>query len=58
MNWHSASEFFAMGGRGFYVWGAYGVSFVLIALELWLLRRRRTQTLARLHRLQQLESPR
>ena len=25
MNWNSASEFFAMGGYGLYVWGSYGV---------------------------------
>ena len=23
MNWNSAAEFFAMGGYGLYVWGAY-----------------------------------
>ena len=26
MNWNSASEFFAMGGYGLYVWGAYAVT--------------------------------
>ena len=25
MNWNSAAEFFAMGGYGLYVWGAYAV---------------------------------
>ena len=30
----SISEFFAMGGYGFYVWGAYGLAAVLIAIEL------------------------
>jgi heme exporter protein D len=34
MNWGSASEFFAMGGYGLYVWGSYAVTVVLIALEL------------------------
>ena len=29
-----------MGGYGFYVWGAYDVTFVLIALELVLVVRR------------------
>jgi heme exporter protein D len=24
MNWGSASEFFAMGGHGLYVWGSFG----------------------------------
>lgn len=55
MPWNSVAEFFAMGGRGFFVWGSYLVSFALLALELVLLSRRRKQTLARLRRLQQLE---
>ena len=40
MNWSSAHDFFAMGGYGLYVWGAYGVTVLCIAAELWLLRRR------------------
>lgn len=55
MQWQSMSDFLAMGGRGFYVWGSYGVSAVLILAELWLLRQRRRSTLARLYSLQQLE---
>jgi heme exporter protein D len=31
MNWNSASEFFAMGGYGLYVWGSYAV------VALWML---------------------
>ena len=34
------SEFFAMGGYAWYVWGSYGVTFVLLALEVVLLRKR------------------
>ena len=30
MEWHSLSEFLAMGGRGGFVWGAYGVMAVLM----------------------------
>jgi heme exporter protein D len=39
-------EFFAMGGYAFYVWGSYGVTFALLALELVVLlkRKRETQT--------------
>ena len=39
-------EFFAMGGYGGYVWGAYGVTFLLLAIEVSLLikRKRETQT--------------
>jgi heme exporter protein D len=36
MNWNSATEFFAMGGYGLYVWGAYGVTLVALLLEPWL----------------------
>jgi heme exporter protein D len=35
------SEFLAMGGYGFYVWGAYGVAALAIAAELMALRARR-----------------
>ena len=31
------SEFWAMGGYGFYVWGSYGVTFAAIALEVYFL---------------------
>ena len=37
MQWGSVAEFFAMGGYGFYVWGSYGVTAVLIAAEIVLL---------------------
>lgn len=33
MNWHSASEFFAMGGYGLFVWGAYGVTALCMLAE-------------------------
>ena len=41
MNWGSASEFFAMGGHGEFVWGSYAVFALCVALEPWLARRRR-----------------
>ena len=34
------SEFLAMGGYGWYVWGSYGVAVVALALEIWALARR------------------
>jgi heme exporter protein D len=40
MNWHSASEFFQMGGYGLYVWGAYGVTALVMVVEPWLASRR------------------
>jgi len=41
MQWNSFSEFINMGGYGFYVWGAYGVTFVLLGAELIMLRARK-----------------
>ena len=35
------SEFLAMGGYGFYVWGAYGVAALAIVAEIVVLRARR-----------------
>jgi len=40
------SEFFAMGEYAWYVWGSYGVTFVLLALEVVLLRKRSHETKA------------
>ena len=40
------NEFFAMGGYGFYVWGAYGVTALAIVVELLALRARRRTALA------------
>ena len=33
MQWHSLFEFLAMGGRGGFVWGAYGTMAVLMLIE-------------------------
>jgi heme exporter protein D len=35
MNWTSASEFFAMGGYGLYVWGSYAVTLGAMLIEPW-----------------------
>jgi heme exporter protein D len=40
MSFGSWSEFWAMGGYAFYVWGAYGVTAAAIAAEVWALARR------------------
>ena len=45
MKWNNASEFFAMGGYGLYVWGAYAVTGVAMLVEPWLARRRLRQAL-------------
>jgi heme exporter protein D len=38
------SEFFAMGGYALYVWGAYGVTFALLAIETFLVVKRKRET--------------
>jgi heme exporter protein D len=43
MNWHSAGEFFAMGGYGLYVWGSYAVAALCMGLEPVLAARRHAQ---------------
>ena len=40
MQWHSVSEFLAMGGYGLYVWGAYALTALVIGAESVLLVRR------------------
>lgn len=42
----SISEFFAMGGYGFYVWLAYGITFAAMFLLIWQSKREITQTLS------------
>lgn len=41
MHWNNVDEFFAMGGYALYVWGSFAVTFVAMAIELWLLNQRR-----------------
>jgi heme exporter protein D len=48
MNWAGWEDFFAMGGYALYVWGSYGVTFILIALEGVLLALRRRAILQHL----------
>ena len=45
MTWNSASEFFAMGGYGLYVWGSYLVTLVVMLIEPWLAIRQRRSAL-------------
>jgi heme exporter protein D len=45
MNW---SEFFAMNGYGFYVWGSYGVALLVFAVEIAMVRHRRKLALRQL----------
>ena len=46
MIWTSAAEFFAMGGYGLYVWGAYAVAAMVMLAEPLLAARRHRQARA------------
>jgi heme exporter protein D len=50
MNWHSASEFFAMGGYALYVWGSFGVCALALVLEPLLVTHRRRAIVTTLRR--------
>jgi heme exporter protein D len=50
MQWHSAAEFFAMGGYAVYVWGSVGACAVALTVEPWLLRRRHRELVQGLRR--------
>lgn len=36
MNWSSATEFWAMGGYGFFVWGSFLVCLLVMVVEPWM----------------------
>jgi heme exporter protein D len=55
MEWASWSDFWRMGGYGFYVWGSYGVTAIGVLLEVILLKRAAGDTRRRLKRMQQWE---
>ncbi|MEO8117870.1 MAG: heme exporter protein CcmD [Rhodoferax sp.] len=48
MQWNSLSEFLAMGGYGFYVWGSFGLTALVVVIEPLLIRRQRTELLRNL----------
>ena len=50
MQWQSWTEFWNMGGKAFFVWGSYAVTFLLIAIELVQISWKRKNTLQRLMR--------
>jgi heme exporter protein D len=45
MIWESWSAFWSMGGRGFFVWGSYGVLLIAVIAELIALKRARKRAL-------------
>ena len=40
MNWESFGDFLAMGGYGGYVWGSFGVTALIVVVELLLVAKR------------------
>lgn len=48
--WNSFSDFIAMGGYGFYVWGSFGVTALAMAVEPILVVRQRQAMVSRLKR--------
>jgi len=51
MTWNSWSDFWSMGGYALYVWGSYGVTAAVLALETIAVLRRKRTTLRRLAQL-------
>jgi heme exporter protein D len=48
--WNSFADFLAMGGYGFYVWGSFGLTALIMALEPITAARTQKLTIARLKR--------
>jgi heme exporter protein D len=54
MRWQSWADFWAMGGYGLYVWGSMVVTFLLMALEVFMARQARLQAERELQQAQAL----
>ncbi len=54
--WNSFSDFIAMGGYGVYVWGSFGVTALIMAIEPILASRNQKSTIARLKRQMRAEA--
>ena len=50
IHWNSFADFIAMGGYGFYVWGSFGATVLIMAIEPIVVMRNRKNTIARLKR--------
>ena len=48
MQWHSWAEFWQMGGYGFYVWGSFGITALVVVGEIWQVRAKRRSLLRNL----------
>ena len=56
MYWTSMSDFWAMGGQGFFVWMSYGALLVAILVEALLLKVRRSRALRGIDEERELEA--
>lgn len=56
MHWHTFNAFLNMGGYATYVWGSFGVTFIVAAWELLALQQRRRLALKQIRQIQLLES--
>lgn len=54
--WNSFSDFLAMGGYGVYVWGSFGVTALIMAIEPIVIARHQKATISRLKRQMRAES--
>ncbi|HJV92021.1 MAG TPA: heme exporter protein CcmD [Azonexus sp.] len=50
IHWNSLADFLAMGGYGFYVWGSFGMTALIMLIEPIAVARNRKITIARLNR--------
>jgi heme exporter protein D len=48
MQWNSVSEFFAMGGYAFYVWGSFGLTALVMGVESLQIHRQRAELIGQL----------
>jgi len=48
MQWNSISDFFAMGGYAFYVWGSFGLTAAVMLGEALVIRRQRAELIRHL----------
>ena len=50
IHWNSFGDFIAMGGYGLYVWGSFGATALIMAIEPIVVARNQKATIARLKR--------
>lgn len=50
MIWHTASDFFYMGGYGWYVWTSFAITFLLLIIETISLKIRKNKLVSKINR--------